>query len=544
MKHIAIFCLLSICFSTGLSSQDLPRTKAETSQYASTSRYTDVMAFIKKLEGMSPFIRTETLATSGEERDIPLMVLANPMPAGPEQLARDPRLVVYIQANIHAGEVEGKEASLMFARDILQQKDPELLRNTIILICPIFNPDGNEKISTENRTNQVGPVNGVGVRHNAWYLDLNRDAMKVESPEIRGVITNVLNRWDPAVMIDMHTTNGVYRQEPVTFSWMINPNGSRELIHYMRDKMMPAMSRTLDKTYGVQNTFYGEFIDMADPMKGYIAYASEPRYFVNYVGLRNRLAILNENYVYADFETRVTGSHALLHSMLDYVSAHGEEIRNLLKQADDQTTSRGLDPSPADSFALRYAPVPTPEKLLVRTYQVERYTDENGRPRYRKTDEKLDLKVPYIADYVATRSIRFPFAYLLTIPDPKVLDNLRTHGIRLEQLSRDEELEVERFDISKLEPSPRLNQGHYNDQVEGSYTQETRTFEKGTYLVRTAQPLANLAVYLLEPETDDGLLFWNFFDRYLVPQWGRGYFPYPVYRVVERTDIPSVPAGR
>ncbi len=164
------------------------------------------------------------------------------MPESPDNLVNDKRIVIYVQANIHAGEVEGKEASLMFARDLLKDKNPEILKNVVLLICPIFNADGNEKISTPNRTNQNGPVNGVGVRYNGQFLDLNRDAMKAESPEVRGVISNVFNRWDPAVFMDCHTTNGSYHVEPVTFTWMVNPNGDNSLITYMRDKMIPEMS--------------------------------------------------------------------------------------------------------------------------------------------------------------------------------------------------------------------------------------------------------------------------------------------------------------
>jgi hypothetical protein len=64
-------------------------------------------------------------------------------------------------------------------------------------------------------------------------------------------------------------------------------------------------------------------------------------------------------------------------------------------------------------------------------------------------------------------------------------------------------------------------------------------FEAGTYVVKTNQPLAALAAYLLEPQSGDGYLYWNFFDKYLVPQWGRGYFNYPVYRLNKMTEIKS-----
>ena len=182
----------------------------------------------------------------------------------------------------------------------------------MFLLCPNFNPDGNEQISPSNRTYQNGPVNGVGVRHNGQFLDLNRDAMKAESPEVRGVITSIFNKWDPAVFMDCHTTNGSYHVEPVTFTWMVNPNGDNSLIRYMRDKMIPEMSGTLLKKYKVENCYYGEFNDMMKPENGWFYDASDPRYMSNYYGLRNRLGILNENYVYADYESRVKGCYWLI----------------------------------------------------------------------------------------------------------------------------------------------------------------------------------------------------------------------------------------
>lgn len=533
-----IFTLIAFFsfFQNGQAQSGL-QTVAEATDYRSTSRYRDVMQFIRELEKASPYIRTEIIATTVEGRDIPLMILADPLPQSPQELKNDPRIVVYVQANIHAGEVEGKEAVLMFARDILSQESHPLFRDVVLLMCPDLNADGNERISTRNRTNQVGPVNGVGVRHNARYLDLNRDAMKVETREMRGVFQNILNRWDPAVTMDMHTTNGVYRQEPVTFSWMINPNGDRKLIRYMRDRMMPEMSHILRETYGVENTFYGEFMDMGNPHEGYHNYACEPRYFVNYLGLRNRLAILNENYVYADFKSRVHGSYHLIRSLTDYVSEHRQEIKNMLAEADARTVKKGENPSLADSFALTYEAVPTPEKLQVKTYEVEPMKNPQGWNRYRKTDRPVTLLVPYLADYVAVRRVKYPYAYLITVPDPLVLENLRIHGIVVEKLTAPHNLEVERFNITELAPVPRLNQGHYTNEVKGTFVKETREFPEGTLVVRTAQPLGYLAAYLLEPETDDGLLLWNFFDTYLVPQWGREYYPYPVYKVPGKENL-------
>src|ERR1035437_10328289 len=516
------------------------QTVAEKSDFKSTSDYNDVKIFFDQLIRSSPYIRTESLATSIEGREIPLLIIANPLPTSPVDLINDKRNIVYEQANVHAGEVEGKEATLMYVRDLLKEKNPEILKNVILLICPLFNADGNEKISPLNRTYQNGPVNGVGLRYNGQFLDLNRDAMKAESPEVRGVLANVFDKWDPAVYMDCHTTDGSYHLEPTTFTWMVNPDGDNFLITYMRDKMMPEMSKTLYGKYKIENCFYGEFFDMMDPDKGWVLDAVEPRYMTNYYGIRNRLGILNENYVYADFKSRVLGCYYLIHSLMEYTSSHKSEIKSMLNDVDKRTIARGANPAVTDSFAIEYKVRPSPDKVTIRTYEAELINDVNGWKNYKRTERQRDVTVPYYIDYYPTKNVRFPFAYLITISDPAITDLMKIHGIKLEKLSTDSKIEVQRFEISELKGAPKLNQGHYTNTIDGKYISGPLDFPAGTIVVRTAQPLGNLAAYLLEPQSNDGLVFWNFFDRYLVPQWGPGYNPCPVYKILDRVDLKTV----
>jgi hypothetical protein len=539
MKKLFFIFFLVFNFLSGMLGQNSLKTIAESSNFESTSRYDDVMNFIKQLEKSSKYIRTETIAITEEGREIPLIVIGNPLPKSPKDLINDPRIVIYIQGNIHAGEVEGKEALQMFTRDLLSKKDIPLLKDVVLLICPIFNVDGNEKISVKNRTNQVGPKNGVGVRNNGAFLDLNRDALKLESPEVKGLVANVLNKWDPAVFMDCHTTNGVFRQEPTTFTWMMNPNGDRNLINYMRDKMMPEVHKNLLEKYKIENCFYGEFNDMGNLDSGYVSYAHEPRYIVNYVGLRNRLSILNENYVYADFKSRVLGSYALIQTVTEYVQEKKTEIKKMLKDADQKVINRWINNAPKDSFTFDYSVRPIPYRITVKTFEVVKDTDQQNYIGYLPTDVKKTLSIPYLADYYANKSAAFPYAYLITMPDKAVLKNLNAHGIKLEKLSADQTFEVESFKIKDLKGSQRLNQGHYTNSIEGSFVKETRAFQKGTWLVKTTQPLANVIVYLLEPQSGDGFLFWNFFDKYLEPQWGMGFYDYPVYRLDNKVAISS-----
>jgi hypothetical protein len=475
--------------------------------------------------------RLEYFARSIEGRDVPLVILADPMPTSYEELEEDDRIVVYLQANIHAGEVEGKEATQMLARDLLNGDLPDkILENVVVLICPIVNPDGNEKFSTENRTNQNGPVNGVGVRYNGQFLDMNRDAIKLETPELRGVVTEIFNTWDPAITVDCHTTNGSFHEEPVTFAWMVNPNGSRTLINYMRDRMMPAVRDTLRDKYGVNNVYYGVFIDPLAMEKGWIYSASEARYMVNYTGLRNRLAILNENYVYADFKTRVNGCYHFLVSVLEYAAEHGREINKMLHETDLWYTDRHNNMPETDSFAIASEVRPIPEKISIMAIETDTIPGVRGYWRYRMGEGRFTIDVDYYADYSPIRSVVVPYAYLLSVPDPEVLALLKTHGIKVERMETETTLEVERFNVSSFEGGSRPFQGHYLTRIGGEFEPVTKTFPQGTYLVRTAQPLGNLASYLLEPQSDDGLVAWNFFDRYMVKQWYPDYNPYPVYR--------------
>jgi hypothetical protein len=541
IKRLLVLNFAVFFLNLQVSSQPTFLTGAESSDFKSTSDYNDVMTFIDKLKKSSKYLRVEKIAQSEEGRIIPLLIIGDPLPKNPAQLVNDDRIVVYIQANIHAGEVEGKEASLMFARNLLSEKKPELLKHIVFLICPNFNPDGNEKISPRNRTYQNGPVNGVGVRHNGQTLDLNRDGMKAESPEVRGLITKVFNTWDPAVFMDCHTTDGSYHIEPVTFTWMVNPNGNNSLIKYMRTKMIPEMSGTLLNKYKVENCYYGEFNDMMNPESGWFYDAAEPRYLSNYYGLRNRLGILNENYVYADFKSRVMGCYFLMKSLADYSSTHKAEIKNMLREVDDITIKRGLNPAVTDSFAIEYKVRPLNEKVTIKTYEAERTNEPNVYPPFRRTDRRLDVTVPYYIDYYPSKSVRFPFAYLIANNDRAVMELLMRQGIKVEKLTVALKTEAERFEIAELKGSARLNQGHYTNTINGRYVKENVDFPAGTFVIRTAQQLANLAAYLLEPQSNDGLMTWNYFDKYLVPQWGMGYNPYPVYRVISPVDLKTIP---
>ncbi|MBN2279288.1 MAG: M14 family metallopeptidase [Candidatus Marinimicrobia bacterium] len=514
----------------GLLAQQL-LTVAESSDYLRTSTYEEVKSFIRQLQKQYANIAVETMGTTVEGRDIPLMIIADPLPASPEDLKNDDRLVVYIQANIHAGEIEGKESALMLARDILGHDKDQFLEDLVILIVPIFNADGNEKFSTENRKTQNGPPS-VGIRYNSQNLDLNRDAVKIESPEMAGMIENVLNRWDPYLSIDCHTTNGSKHEEPVTFVWANNPNGDTRLIEYSWSELRPFVKKNMKSRFDVMAVEYGGFRDFYDPQKGWESVGPEIRYVVNYIGLRNRLSLLLENYTYADYRTRVKGSYAFLYSVLELCKKDRVRIQEMVRQADREVLAG------KESFVVAYETVAYDEKITLKSYAM-RVTPRENYP-WPQVDydfnQPRNYIMPYFCKVIPARSVHYPVGYLINLQDREVVRKLQQHGIVVEQLEEDFTAEVEKFRLSAVTVGERLFQGHLLTTLKGEYETETRLFAKGTCYISTRQLRGNLAACLLEPECGDGLVTWNFFDKYLVQQW-HGLGEYPVYKVYHQLNF-------
>jgi hypothetical protein len=234
----------------------------------------------------------------------------------------------------------------------------------------------------------------------------------------------------------------------------------------------------------------------------------------------------------------------MLQALLDYCWANAAELQKLVADADARAVRSGLAPAESDTFGLDVEVKPLPGTIAVQGYEMEAPPAAEGAPqgpfpRMRPTDRKKTYTMPYHADFVPKRSVRRPYAYLIPLAGPEVADKLRQHGLAVERLTEAATLETEAFKLKEVKGAERLYQGHRTNTVKGDYAVEKREFPKGTWLVRLAQPLGRLAAYLLEPESDDGLLVWNFFDRDIVAQWGRGAQTYPVYKLYAPTNLVS-----
>lgn len=491
----------------GAAGQTWPQTRAERTNYAETSHYGDVIAYLHDLQRAGAPISVQMIGKSPSGKEIPLVAASFPPVASAAEAQRLGRPIVYVQANIHAGEVEGKEAILTILRRLSQDGPRGLLGKIVLLTTPIYNIDGNEAFGpvARNRPEQDGP-GMVGVRANGQGLDLNRDAIKAESPEMRAVLANLYNTWDPDVMIDLHTTDGTRHGWELTYAPPMNPNTDEGVMHFTRDVLLPTVRRELRERFAMLTFDYGNVQGRRDGKgRAWYTYAEEGRYCTHYVGLRGRISVLSEATTFIPFQARVVGTDRFISAILAYVAAHGRQVMDLTRAADARVVGWGLNPATAPPLGVRFdfASRGTEEVLL-------EHPLPPGSPRPFGRPKQLDkVKMEIFDRFKVTRAARFPAAYLLTNASLEAIALLLRHGIVVEKIVEPWHGSAEVFHIEKLSLGGTF-QGHRMTGLEGTFDEVTVTADPGAYLVRTAQPLGRLVFHMLEPESLDGIASWGF----------------------------------
>jgi hypothetical protein len=519
MRIPLLLTLGSLLIHTPLSAQT---TRAERSGYTETSSHADVVGFVDSLQRLGAGIRVGRLGQSPMGKPLPYVILSRPLVDAPARAARTGKPVIYVQGNIHGGEVEGKEASLMLVRELTLGSLRPLLDSVVLVVVPIYNADGNDQLGpgTRNRGSQKGPAT-IGLRANGQGLDLNRDYLKQEAPETRAAAA-LLNAWDPDLFIDLHTTNGSYHGYVLTYDTGLNPN-SPPANEYARDRFLPEIRTRMRSRHRQEVFSYGNFRN-AEPdslVQGWETYDARPRFGTNWMGMRGRVAILSEAYSHADFKTRVDATYNFLVEILRLAVEERATIKALA------LASSRYRP---DSVALRSVLAP-PRQMDVIAEITERGEEGSGGfARRRQTGVFRTIRMPVYDRFQASRKEAIPAAYLMGPQHGEVAALLRAQGIEVRRLTAGWAAATETFVVDSLVVEP-LFEGHRPVRVEGRWTPAASTMPAGWYMVPTDQPLGVLAAYLLEPASEDGLVTWNFFDRSL----RRGQ-PAPVLRV--RTALP------
>jgi hypothetical protein len=512
-SRLSIAALLLFLFHTTVAmSQDTSWiTPAEASHFKTTPSYADTHAYIERLAAAASEIKLTRFGVSPEGRDLMLVIAASNGEFTPEAARKSGKQILLVQAGIHAGEIEGKDAGLMLLRDLtVGKKFPHLLDHTILLYMPIFNVDGHENSSPYNRINQNGP-DSMGFRATAQNLNLNRDYIKADAPEMHDWLT-LFHAWLPDFFVDVHTTDGADYQYDLT--WYTEDWGSLDpaILAWQNTALKNRIFPHVEKR-GHLLSRYLELEDHRDITKGIVNFGSGSRFSTGYVALQNRAAMLVETHMLKSYEIRVRVTYDLIVEILEEFRTHPGELRKAVDIADRDTIARAAKTNVELPIAFKTTDKPETFALKgVASTQTHSDISNDIWTQYDPTKPKT-IDVPFWRDLVPTKSVTLPAAYIVPAGWTQVLEKIAEHGLDIERLSKTVTLDVQRYRLddplwatAPFEGRLMLKSFKMNSE------NVTMEFPAGSVIVRLDQRAANVAVHLLEPEAPDSLLHWGFLN--------------------------------
>jgi hypothetical protein len=477
-------------------------TPAEAANFQTTPRYAEVRSWLEKLAAASPLLTLHTFGRTGEGRDLLYVRASKSRPGEPA------RPVVLVQAGIHAGEIDGKDAGLMLLRDLALRGKDHLLEQVDLVFVPIYNIDGHEQLSRWNFVHLRGPAE-KGRDANARNINLNRDYGKVDAPETRAMIA-LLRELDPVLYVDCHVSEGFDMQYDVTFTYAGWGTYARHraTADWLEQRFGPSVTQALTKA-GHTPIKYPSPIDTREPAKG-IRYSPEgPRYSTGYGDFTGVPTVLVENHMLKPYRQRVLGTYVLLEAALKIAGTDAARI------AAAKATDRASRPT---ELLTRWAPAPQPigwieqfKGVAFELYQ----SPASGRLEQRWLGRPVTFRMPIIGQQ-PTQTVQLPKAWWVPAAQAEVLDRLRVHGIRYETLEAPRTLRLDQVRLVEPRLLPPL-EGRVPMTATFVHAPEEQVLPAGSVRVPADQPNGLLAAALLEPESQDSFLAWGFFPEMLAP---------------------------
>jgi len=483
-------------------------TPCEASGLERTPRYDDTIAWLRRLSDAAPELEMVSLGRSPEGRDIWMVVATHAGTFTPEALRASGKPLLCVQAGIHAGEIDGKDAGMMLLRDLsVRGTQRALLDGASFLFVPILNVDGHERFSAFSRINQRGPVE-CGWRTTARHLNLNRDYTKADAPETRAML-RALDTWAPDLYVDVHVTDGIDNQYDITFGYNGAHGHSPAIAAWLDGELAPALRRDLQAMGHIPGSLVFA-VDGRDLSRGIFNWTAGPRFSNGYGDARHLPTVLVENHSLKSYSQRVLGTSVFLASALRTLGARGGELRAAV--ATDRARRPAevvLDWKPPDS------PPPPIEFLGVESRVVP--SAISGGSRVEWTGKPVRLSVPCITASEPAARVRRPRAYWVPGIWSEVIERLAVHGIHMQRLEAQREVDVEVYRIADARLDSAAYEGRARVHARLELEKRRQTFSAGSVRVPTDQALGDLAVLLLEPESDDSFFQWGFVLEALQP---------------------------
>ena len=510
-------------------------THAERSGFLQTGRYAEVGALCQALQRAHPReVRCTRFGTTPQGRPMWALVASQSGALTPAAARRAGLPVTLVQGGIHAGEIEGKDAGFLALREQLAR--PGALRHQVLVFVPVFNVDGHERFGAWNRPNQRGPEE-MGWRVTAQNFNLNRDYAKADSPEMQAML-GLVRTWDPLVTVDLHSTDGAQFRHDIAI--MVEPVQSGDLaLRGAGRTWRDGVIEYLRAQGGLPLPFYPSFIETDNPASGFKDSVSTPRFSTGYFVLRNRLGMLVETHSWRDYPHRVRQTRQTVDAVLDLIATHGRDWLRLAHEADARAadltelplTWRTRDDAREIDF-LGYAYTRTP-------------SDISGALMTRYDETRPEVWRLPLRDQIVPGLVRAaPRAgYLVPAEHAAwVADKLAQHGVRFERLAQDRPAHaVQAFRATTVARDATTTEGHQRMTLAGRWADEVRDLPAGSLFVPLRQPLAALAMHLLEPDAPDSLAAWGRFATAFEP---KEYMEPYVAEQVAREQLAASPALR
>lgn len=511
MRQLLFFILMIVTGLNPAFSQFVDwETAYEKSGNQQTPRYDETIRYCKQLAYNSDYIRYTSFGTSPQGRELPLLIVSTDKCFSVEEAKKTNKAVILIQAAIHAGEPDGKDAGMLLLRDLLiNQQDTQIFQHVVVLFIPIFNVDGHENWSRYNRINQNGPSE-MGFRTTAQNLNLNRDFLKAESPEMKAWLT-LFHTWMPDFFIDCHTTDGADYQYEITYGMEVSGNMDPGLTTWQKESFIPEMTQFMEgKNMPVFP--YVQFRRWHDPRSGLRSGAASPITSTGYVALLNRPALLIETHMLKSYKKRVESTYQLLKFSISFVNENYAELKTKISQADLRASEKMFRKNP---FPVKYKismDDSTSIKFKGIDYEVIP-SDLTGHPWFKYGTDKKDFQLSWFNKSVPEISVKLPEAYFIPPEWTSIIGLLDLHHIRYMKLSEPIYQEFESYEFPEVEWAKRPYEGRLQLSLKQvNSIEELRLLPVGTVIVPIEQSRARLIAWLLEPQSEGSLISWGFFN--------------------------------
>lgn len=491
--------------STSLLQQQGPlTTDFEISAGVSSPNYANTMAFVDRLVAANPTqFKSKTIGYSNSKRAIKMLIASEQGFFNAGQMANSTKPTVLIQAGIHAGEIDGKDAMFMLLRDIATGKRRDILKKVNILFIPILNVDGHERSSAFNRINQRGPVK-MGFRTNANNLNLNRDYTKLDTPEVKSVL-QVINDYNPNLYIDVHVTDGADYQYDVTYGY--NPVFASES-PAISDALNRYFKPMIDQTLTEQGHTPGPLVFVMDKQEfksGLAGWVATPRFSNGWGDLKSLPTILVENHSLKPYKQRVLGTYVFIDGAIEALSAHKDKLANAVKKEQEFVpkqliVKRGYSEQP-DHIAFKgiaYSKSLSPLSNQQEVSYLGKKQDYDKLPIFWQKEVQHTVEVP--------KSFFIPPVYT------DIIEKLALHGVSVNKLSGANTQPLKMAKVAQYSFDKAPFEGRFRVSASFDYVPATNVDLDGWFEVSTQQKAGELAVHLLHPEAPDSFFAWGEFN--------------------------------